>query len=761
MHPVDLPKKDTPQGQWIVKLIDVATDGQELNGVKPDWEKNMNVIDMIKASPILSCQAVQAIRQKLKSHNLDTVLLALNLLDSLTKNCGSTLLFIVQDDFIRTLTKLALDQRKATKAKLTNWRRKPASGEGYKKASVMEKSKLQIQALAESLASDPRFIKFGTVYHEMLDKGVRFPERTKDETGFIPIPPKGVNMLINPGLPTPVPPFSSAAQRPYYDAAHDIPTVGPFIETPFGVPQMQSADTTQFWRNKKFAPARMDAGEIKPKKRVEDLTDKVVINLQDVTFMLSDMQFTSDGSINSVELMGEVYSNLKQEKDKVERMVPSITDEKKLWKTLQVIDLANDVLADFKGLVDGTRKRGKVTPQGPAISEYKSEDDVPKSKAEEQVDLLGFLIESREQKEPVGEASQSENSDINEMPEGVSPKNKKTVEEKDAAFGFFSMPKEASRKKIEVPKAKPGPDLFSLSVGEANHPSQSHSPFQEKKDSSGPDPFEINMSPLDIFAQEEKPTIDDPFANIPPPSSITLEPDTGLFEQGKEPVGDPFALSIPLQADPFAPTAQKSEDPFAVNTPKTEFVNLTILDGKQNASLEDSIDPFASKPSASADADPFDVLSFSNPPGDLENPFAKGVKDDSNPSVNPTSQPVFGSSAAPAAFSSATVPFDNLLATANLSSDIDTFQRSSQQGNPFSGLTADFSTSSIGKKEVDPFADPFSSNAAGTQIGARSIGIGANPFDMLGRRGTSAKEPGNNSTQKDVSTFDPFAVFDQ
>jgi len=745
MHPVDLPKKDTPQGQQILKLIDAATDGQELNGDKPDWEKNMNVIDMIKASPFLSRQAVQVMRQKLKSDNLDTVLLALNLLDSMTKNCGSTLLFVVQDDFIRTLTKLALDQRKATKAKLTNWRRKTSSGEGYKKASVMEKSKLQIQALAESLASDPRFIKFGTVYHDMLDKGIRFPERTKDETGYIPIPPKDVNMLINPGLPTPVPPFSSADQTPYWHAAHDIPTMVPFVENPFGVPQMQLADTTQFWRNKKFAPARADAEEIKPKKRVEDLTDVVVINLQDVAFMLNDMHLTSDGSMSSVELLGEVYSNLKQEKEKVERMVPTIADEKKLWKTIQVVDLADDVLADFKGLVDGTRKRGKITPQGPENSEYKREDDVPKSKAEEQVDLLGFLIESREQKEPMGESSHSDNSDINEMPEGVSPKSKKAAEEKDAAFGFFSSPKEASRRKIEVPK-EPEPDLFSLSVGEANHPSQSHSPFQEKKDSSGPDPFETKTSPLDIFAQEENPKNDDPFANIPPPSSIALEPDTGLFEQGKEPVEDPFALSVSLQADPFAPNAWKLEDPFAVNNPKTEFVNLTDLEGKQQASLEDSMDPFAGKPSVSVDANPFDVLSFSNPPRDLDNPFAKAViKDDSNPFENLTSQPAFGSSAAPAAFSSTTVSSDNPFATANRGSDIDTFQRSSQQE----------------KKEVDPFADPFSSVTAGTQIGAHSIGIGANPFDILGSRDTSAKEPGKNSTRKDASTFDPFAVFDE
>jgi len=761
MQPVDLPKKDnTPQGQKIAKLIDAATNGQELNGDKPDWEKNMNVIDMIKASPFLSRQAVQQMRQKLKSDNLDTVLLALNLLDSLTKNCGSTLLFIVQDDFIRTLTKLALDQRKATKAKLTNWRRRSASGEGYKKASVMEKSKLQIQALAESLASDSRFTKFGTVYHEMLDKGVRFPERTKDETGFIPIPPQGVNMIINPGLPTPVPPFSSVDQTPYYHAAHEIPVMVPFVENPFGAPQMQSADTTKFWRNKKFAPSRMDAEEIKPKIRVEDLTDRVVINLQEVTFMLSDMQLTSDGSMSSVELMGEVYSNLKKEKERVERMVPTITDEKNLWKTLQVVDLANDVLSDFKGLVDGTRKRGKATPQGPAISEYKSEDDVPKSKAEEQIDLLGFLMESREQKEPLGESDHSEKSAINEMPEGVSPKKKKAGDENDAALGFFSMPKAASRKKSEVPKPKPEPDLFSLSLGEANHPFQSESPFQEKKDSSEPDPFETKASPLDMLVQEEKPTIDDPFANIPPPSSIALGPDTGLFEQGKEPVGDPFALSVSLQEDPFAPTAEKTEDPFAANTLKTEFVNLTDLagEGKPQAPLKDSMDPFATKPSVSADANPFDVLSFSNPPKDLDNPFAKAVKDDSNPFENLTSQPPFGSSVAP---SNATLPSDNPFATANRSSDIDTFQRSSQQDNPFSGLTADFPTSSTTTKEVDPFGDPFSSVVPGTKIGAPSVGIGANPFDMLGSSATPSREPGKDSNPKDISSFDPFAVFDE
>merc|ERR1719233_564671 len=107
----------------------------------------------------------------------------------MTKNCAATLFFIADPDFVRTLYKLAMDLRKATKSKFTKWRKKSEAGDAWKKASIMEKSKLQIQALAENLGADPRFKEFGLVYHRMLDQGVRFPERTKDESVHVAVPP--------------------------------------------------------------------------------------------------------------------------------------------------------------------------------------------------------------------------------------------------------------------------------------------------------------------------------------------------------------------------------------------------------------------------------------------------------------------------------------------------------------------------------------------------------------------------------------------
>lgn len=463
----------------IASLIEKATDGKLMCGDRPDWQKIMLVVDMLRLCPYLSQLSVQLLRKILKYDNLDTVMLALHLLDSMTKNCSATLLFIADPHFVRTLYKLAMNLRKATKSKFTKWRKKSESGDAWKRASIMEKSKLQIQALAENLGADPRFKEFGLVYRRMLAEGVRFPVRTKDESVHLAVPPLQCPPMIQ----------DNAATIPAtLETKKGIPTDPSIIwgwqqhSLPENSPPARIPRNALDFAGRLFATSKVTATEIMPKKRIPDLEDKNA-NVQEVALALFDMLLKSNGGAESVELMSHFYHNLFEELEELRQLVFILQDKEQIQKTLMVIYLGNDVLADFDGLLDGSRKRGAAVKKRNLLENTKHETSEP-----QEMDLLNLVIEKKEEDERnvkeeainpcLSDESFSNEVSENENPEGVSRDSKIEVEVEPpfrVDVTFLGVPTSAKkeRSKMKGKKGRTESDLLGMTSFQLDNSSQS------------------------------------------------------------------------------------------------------------------------------------------------------------------------------------------------------------------------------------------------------------------------------------------------
>jgi len=690
----------------IASLIEKATDGKLMSGDRPDWQKIMLVVDMLRLRPYLSQFSVQILRKILKYDNLDTVMLALNLLDSMTKNCSATLFFIADPDFVRTLYKLAMDLRKATKSKFTKWRKKSEAGDAWKKASIMEKSKLQIQALAENLGADPRFREFGLVYDRMLSEGVRFPLRTKDESEHIALPPlqRPTQHVVSPRpatLETKIGiPVNPTIIRGYGQLPH------PVESQPGQIPQNHLN-----FEGRMFATTKVTAIEIIPKKRISGLKDKN-LNLQDVALTLFDMLLASNGSAESVELMSYFYDKLTEELDELRQLVFILEDKEQIQKTLTVIDLGNDVLADFNGLLDGTRKRGAaVTKRKPLESSSNHETSEPHKTSEPQeMDLLNLVSESKQEdekniKEDTIEPCLSDESSIfelseNQNPEGVS-RDSKVENEVDVEplirvdVSFLGVPTQAKRERSKRKSKKVGTesDLLGFHLDTL---SQSSSCLPVKDSNAMAYKFEGRYSKS-------------------PPNSCTSEP-------ARQPVN--------LQDGDELDFSSKFSRPLAVNSFEVFHKAKTTASSGHSCNSEkqevNNLDPFGffDSKSSQGERNPFESFGDSKSTG--------GVL---------TQEPFFGDSTV------------------------------AQDGETHVGTTKSNEDHRVKLSPYDPFTIPnlrarsVEDNVDKTRSAPRPASL--NPFDIMSFEPTSQspkKAPRSKSAQGSVegkpADFDPFAVFE-
>ena len=79
---------------------------------EPDWEKNMTIVDHLNREPYLSPFAIAEIRLRLKTKNPEIEILALQLTETIIKNCPSSHAAVAQEDFMRYLVKIGTDQGK-------------------------------------------------------------------------------------------------------------------------------------------------------------------------------------------------------------------------------------------------------------------------------------------------------------------------------------------------------------------------------------------------------------------------------------------------------------------------------------------------------------------------------------------------------------------------------------------------------------------------------------------------------------------------
>ena len=82
---------------------------------EPDWNKNMGIVDSLNRSPYLCPFAIKEIRKQLKTKNPEIEILALQLTETIIKNCPTSHAAVAQEDFMRYLVKVGTNQRQGGK----------------------------------------------------------------------------------------------------------------------------------------------------------------------------------------------------------------------------------------------------------------------------------------------------------------------------------------------------------------------------------------------------------------------------------------------------------------------------------------------------------------------------------------------------------------------------------------------------------------------------------------------------------------------
>ena len=143
------------------ELVNKATD--ELL-ISHDWAANLEIADVVNnaADEAVAAEVVRAVRKRLQHRERRVLLLSLELLESLMKNCHEPLHSQVGTaDFLGELSRLALASRTA--------------------GEVAQRALALIDSWGVAFQGHPRLTEFHATYRALLAQGVEFPARDLDQ----------------------------------------------------------------------------------------------------------------------------------------------------------------------------------------------------------------------------------------------------------------------------------------------------------------------------------------------------------------------------------------------------------------------------------------------------------------------------------------------------------------------------------------------------------------------------------------------------
>ncbi|XP_070581327.1 hepatocyte growth factor-regulated tyrosine kinase substrate-like [Ptychodera flava] len=143
------------------KLVDKATSQLLL---EPDWDATLQICDSVRQGDVTAKYAVSSIRKKLSDRNPHVCLYALQVLESVVKNCGSQVY-----------------EEVATKSFMDEFRELIKTGSEQIKHKLLE----LIQTWSHAFRSEPNLKIVQDTYHLMKMEGYSFPPMKESDAMFV------------------------------------------------------------------------------------------------------------------------------------------------------------------------------------------------------------------------------------------------------------------------------------------------------------------------------------------------------------------------------------------------------------------------------------------------------------------------------------------------------------------------------------------------------------------------------------------------
>jgi len=321
----------------MTSLLDVFYQATQRT-LKPDWEKNLRLVDIINTDPHKACgYIIPYIQQQLRHKDPLIVWLTLIVLETCVKNCGTVFAeHIANKYFLRDLKKLVIKRWVKRKKVIYTSKAKYQNFVGEKAARLVQSWGI---AFHNTQFQNP----FYTTYMRLLKKGIKFPLET--EKSRVPV------ITPQPSKPgTAEPAIAKGKKKPVKKAKK--------------IPQTSTEDDSPDTEIPKYV-----SNDITATHEAVKLLDEVLGQLQ------------TESEIKKSEIVKEIITTIQNKQARLQGYVNDyISNEAILDKLLSIHDIVQQALKKYNSRIGINKDDEESSKEEEESKESEGSDD------EEQVD---------------------------------------------------------------------------------------------------------------------------------------------------------------------------------------------------------------------------------------------------------------------------------------------------------------------------------------------------------------------------------------